>query len=54
MGYDKENIITCKKLQEGHTCLVQGFGNSMTPILRSGQVCEVKTITNGMLLKKVI
>ena len=41
MQFDKENIQTVEKLKSGKTCLVQGFGQSMTPILKSGQVCKV-------------
>ena len=52
MGYDKENAITAEKLRNGQTCLVQGFGQSMTPILKSGQVCEVVPVTDAVELKK--
>lgn len=52
MGFDKENMQTVNKLKEGKICLVQGFGQSMTPILKSGQVCKVIPITEDMLLKK--
>lgn len=50
--FDKENMYTANKLLQGQVCLVQGFGNSMTPILKSGQVCEVSPIENYELLKK--
>jgi Peptidase S24-like. len=52
MKFDKENIITAKKLQNGETCLVQGFGQSMVPILKSGQVVEVSPINNYEKLEK--
>lgn len=52
MTFDKENIITIEKLKSGKTCLVQGFGQSMTPILKSGQVCKVIPVTNETVLKK--
>lgn len=52
MTYDKENMQTVEKLKSGKTCLVQGFGQSMTPILKSGQVCKVEPITEDMILKK--
>jgi len=52
MSYDKENMHTAQKLLNGETCLVQGFGNSMTPILASGQVCEVTPVKDHSLLKK--
>lgn len=52
MTYDKENMQTVEKLKSGKTCLVQGFGQSMTPILKSGQVCKVEPVTEDMILKK--
>jgi hypothetical protein len=52
MQYDKENMHTAIKLLQGETCLVQGFGNSMTPILKSAQVCEVKPIDDHSKLSK--
>ena len=52
MGYDKENMHTVSKLLKGETCLIQGIGNSMTPILKSKQVCEVVPLKDDMLLKK--
>lgn len=52
MGFDKENIYTAQKLQSGLVCLVQGFGQSMTPILKSGQVCEVTPVNDATILKK--
>lgn len=33
----RENAATAQKLREGHTCKVVGFGQSMVPILKSGQ-----------------
>ena len=38
----KENAEAADKLKNGATIVVQGFGQSMTPILKSGQkvVCE--------------
>lgn len=52
MTYDKENVITMQKLLDGRTCLVQGIGQSMTPILKSGQVCEVVPLTEETVLEK--
>lgn len=52
MGFDKENIQTCMKLRRGEECLVQGFGQSMTPILKSGQVCRVSPVTEDTVLRK--
>lgn len=50
--FDKENMYTANKLLQGQVCLVQGFGQSMTPILKSAQVCEVSPIENHLELKK--
>lgn len=33
----KENAITVQHLQKGEVCKVIGVGQSMTPILKSGQ-----------------
>ena len=33
----KENKITADHLRAGETCKVTGYGNSMVPILKSGQ-----------------
>ena len=52
MTFDKENVQTIEKLKSGKTCLVQGCGQSMTPILKSGQVCKVVPITEDTILKK--
>ena len=40
--HGKENAITAKKLQEGESCIVIGYGQSMTPILKNAQpvFCE--------------
>ncbi len=37
----KENLITAIHLQKGEECIVTGFGQSMTPILKSGQPVRV-------------
>jgi hypothetical protein len=52
MGYSKENVITAKKLQSGEVCRVQGFGQSMEPIVKSGQICEVSPVRDDTVLKK--
>lgn len=41
MQTDKINHLTAQKLKEGQTCIVQGFGNSMMPLINSGQIVEV-------------
>lgn len=33
----KENYETAKHLMAGEECIVTGYGQSMTPILKSGQ-----------------
>lgn len=48
----KENAITMKHLQDGETCKVTGFGQSMTPILKSGQPVIVTPVTDETILKK--
>jgi len=50
--FDKENVHTANKLLKGETCLIQGFGQSMTPILKSGQVCEISPIDDHSTLEK--
>lgn len=40
INYDfegKENAITAEHLKNGEICKVVGYGQSMTPILKSGQ-----------------
>ena len=37
----KENLITAIHLQKGEECIVTGFGQSMTPILKLGQPVRV-------------
>lgn len=48
----KENAITAEHLQAGETCMVIGFGQSMTPILKSGQPVKVEPVTEDTPLKK--
>ena len=48
MNYDfegKENAITVEHLKNGEICKVVGFGQSMTPILASGQPVICKPVT---------
>ena len=40
----KENIITVEHLKNGEECIVVGFGQSMTPILKSGQQYELSLL----------
>ena len=50
--HGKENAITAKKLQEGNDCIVIGYGQSMTPIMKSGQPAFVEHLTSETILKK--
>lgn len=55
MNYDyegKENAITAEHLRKGEICKVVGFGQSMTPILKSGQPVICKPVTEETELKK--
>ena len=52
MFQGKENKITADKLKEGNDCIVIGYGQSMTPLLRSGQAVIVKALTENDILKK--
>lgn len=48
----KENAITAEHLRAGEECYVVGFGQSMTPILKSGQPVIVAPVTEDTLLEK--
>lgn len=48
----KENAITAQKLKEGETCIIQGFGQSMTPILKSGQPVIAEPVKEDTPLNK--
>lgn len=48
----KENAITAEHLKNGETCKVVGFGQSMTPILKSGQPMICVPVTKETELKK--
>lgn len=48
----KENAITAEHLRQGEKCIVVGFGQSMTPILKSGQPVKVAPITENTILQK--
>lgn len=48
----KENAITMKHLLNGEICKVTGYGQSMTPRLKSGQSAIVIPITEDVILKK--
>lgn len=48
----KENQITANKLLDGETCIVTGYGQSMTPRLKSGQSVIVEPINENTVLRK--
>jgi phage repressor protein C with HTH and peptisase S24 domain len=48
--YNERTAI--EPLSKGETVQVKGVGNSMTPILKSGQVVTVKPLTKDDILKK--
>lgn len=50
--HGKENAITAKKLQEGQDCIVIGYGQSMTPILKNAQPAFVEALKETTELKK--
>lgn len=52
MFQGKENHITAEHLKNGEECIVIGYGQSMTPILRSGQAVKVTPIMNDIKLDK--
>lgn len=47
----KENQITAEHLRAGEECIVVGFGQSMTPILKSGQPVKCIPVTEDTELK---
>ena len=48
----RENAITAEHLKNGEECVVVGFGQSITPRLKSGQPVRVIPITDDVELKK--
>ena len=48
----KENLETAQRLQAGETCKVTGYGNSMTPILLSGQPVVCEPVRKDTVLRK--
>lgn len=48
----RENKISADKLREGETIIIVGVGQSMTPILKSGQPVIVAPVTAETVLKK--
>ena len=52
MYKDKENIITAEHLKNGEECIVVGFGQYMTLILKLGQPIRVVPIDDSISLNK--
>ena len=48
----KENAIAAEHLRNGEICEIVGYGQSMTPILKSGQAVIVEPVTTETLLEK--
>ncbi len=48
----KEDAITAQHLRNGETCEVVGYGQSMTPILKSGQPVICEPVTEDTPLNK--
>ena len=48
----RENKISADKLQAGETIIIVGIGESMTPILKSGQPAIIEPVTAETVLKK--
>ena len=48
----KEDLATSQHLMSGETCCVTGYGNSMTPILKSGQSVIAVPVFDDTELKK--
>lgn len=48
----KENYETAKHLMAGEECIVIGYGQSMTPILKSGQAVRCIPVAEETVLKK--
>lgn len=48
----KENAITANHLKNGEVCKVTGYGQSMTPILKSGQPVICEPVTKDTVLRK--
>lgn len=48
----KENIISAEHLLAGETVIIVGFGQSMTPLLKSGQPVLVEPVKDTAPLNK--
>ena len=48
----REDKATADRLQKGETCIVVGYGNSMTPKLMSGEAVVMEPVNESTALKK--
>ena len=48
----KEDRATAEHLLSGETCIVTGYGNSMTPKLKSGESVIMEPVKEETLLEK--
>ena len=48
----KENAISAEHLKKGEVCKIVGYGQSMTPILKSGQAVIVEPTVDNTVLEK--
>jgi len=48
----KEDQITAEHLKNGETCIVTGYGNSMTPKLKNGESVIMEPVTENTILEK--
>lgn len=48
----KEDKATADHLRQGETCIVVGYGNSMTPKLTSGEAVIMEPVNEDTILEK--
>ncbi len=48
----KEDKATADHLRQGETCIVVGYGNSMTPKLMSGEAVIMEPVNEDTVLEK--
>lgn len=48
----KESAFSAQKLKDGEDGIIVGFGQSMTPLLKSGQPVKVEHLTDSTKLEK--
>ena len=52
MYHGKEDRVTAEHLMSGEMCYVTGYGNSMTPKLKSGETVIMEPVTSETVLKR--